>query len=72
MYLQDEWPKIADGSPWNGKDLLELVRGGESPFADVWDVNLLITEIEENVGKHVVDIPLVNCGSNNYVSLAIA
>lgn len=48
--------------------LLSLVRGGNSPFHGVWDVNLLIQEIEENLDTQVVNIPQVYNGSNNYVS----
>lgn len=64
----DEWPKIPDGRDYDGKQLLTLVRNGNSPFLGVWDVNLLIREIEENVGAQVIDIPVVQKGSNNYVS----
>ncbi|KAF7197590.1 hypothetical protein HII31_01093 [Pseudocercospora fuligena] len=66
MYWRDEWPTTKDGREYDGLKLLELVRAGESPFADVWNVNLLIREIEENVDAEIIDIPLVNGGSNNY------
>lgn len=70
MYLfwRDDWPVMPDGSDFDGKDLLALVRGGNSPFDGVWDVNLLIQEIEGNLGSQVIDILTVNKGSNNYVS----
>ena len=67
-YYQDEWPKIQDGTDFDGKNLLTLVRNGNSPFVGAWDVNLLIQEIEENLATQVIDIPLVSNGSNFYVS----
>lgn len=68
MYQTDDWPKMPDGSNFDGKQLLTLVRSGTSPFHGVWDINLLIREIEENVGAQVIDIPTVSHGSNYYVS----
>lgn len=68
MSWRDDWPKMPDGSDFNGKDLLTLVRNGNSPFHGVWDVNLLIREIEEGIGAQVIDIPATYKGSNNYVS----
>lgn len=68
MSWRDDWPKMPDGSDFNGKDLLTLVRNGNSPFRGVWDVNLLIREIEETVDAQVIDIPAIYKGSNNYVS----
>lgn len=65
---RDDWPAMPDGSDFDGEDLLTLVRAGNSPFNGVWDVNLLIQEIEENLGSQVIDILTVNKGSNNYVS----
>lgn len=61
------WPKMPDGSDFDGKHLLTLVRSGNSPF-QLWDVNLLIREVEESLGTLVTDIPTVYEGSNNYVS----
>ncbi|KFY95009.1 hypothetical protein V498_03581 [Pseudogymnoascus sp. VKM F-4517 (FW-2822)] len=66
MGFRDDWPQMPDGSDFDGKQLLTLVRGGNSPFHGVWDVNLLIQEIEENLDTQVVDIPQVYNGSNNY------
>lgn len=66
MYLEDDWPKMPDGTDFDGKQLLCLIRSGKSPFA--WDVNLLVREIEEKLGTEVVDIPFMYSGSNNYVS----
>lgn len=68
MSFRDHWPKMPDGRDFDGQHLLALVRGGNSPFHDKWDVNLLIQEIEENLGAQVIDIPCVSTGSNNYVS----
>lgn len=62
---------MPDGSEFDGKQLLTLVRGGSSPFHGVWDVNLLIQEIEENLDTQVVDIPQVYNGSNNYASPSV-
>lgn len=68
MYLEDDWPKMPDGSDFDGTQLLPLVRSGNSPFMTDWDVNLLIQEIQENLCTQVIDIPYVSQGSNNYVS----
>jgi hypothetical protein len=67
-YILDEWPKIQNSTDFDGKNLLTLVRNGNSPFAGAWDVNLLIQEIEENLATQVIDIPVVTKGSNYYVS----
>ncbi|KAK4500572.1 hypothetical protein PRZ48_008761 [Zasmidium cellare] len=58
MYWRDGWPTLADGSVYDGKRLLELVRNGERPFSAAWDVNLLIREIEQELNTQVADIPL--------------
>jgi len=68
MSFRDDWPRMQDGTDFDRRQLLTLVRNGSSPFQDVWDVNLLIQEIEENLGTTVIDIPVVYYGSNNYVS----
>ncbi|KAM4066067.1 3-hydroxybutyryl-CoA dehydratase [Hirsutella rhossiliensis] len=68
MSLQDDWPKMPDGSDFDGRHLLTLVRNGTSPFHNEWDVNLLLQEIEENLGAQVVDIPFVSSGANNYAA----
>jgi hypothetical protein len=68
MGWRDEWPSMSDGNQYDGKQLLDLVRNGNSPFHEVWAVRLLILEIEENLNAQVTDIPIVNKGSNNYVS----
>lgn len=59
---------MADGRDYDGKELLRLVRDSRSPFADRWDIKLLIVEIEDKFATKVVDIPTVFMGSNNYVS----
>ncbi|KAJ5915585.1 hypothetical protein N7466_011518 [Penicillium verhagenii] len=66
MGCQDDWPAMADGSQYDGKQLITLVREGKSPFQGLWNVNLLIQEIEKHIGSQVVDIPAVEKGSNNY------
>jgi hypothetical protein len=68
MYLYNDWPKMPDGSDFDGKQLLALVRSGNSPFDGVLEVNLLIREIEENLSTRVIDILTVCSGSNNYAS----
>ena len=70
-YLRDDWPKMPDNTDYDGKELLALVRAGNSPFKDMCDVNLLVREVENNVGAQVADIPFVSKGSNNYVSICI-
>ncbi|KAK3377207.1 3-hydroxybutyryl-CoA dehydratase [Lasiosphaeria ovina] len=52
--------------PYDGKNLLQLTLDGKSPFGRVWDVRLLIQEIEENPNTTVTDIPFIDKGSNNY------
>lgn len=54
---------------YDGKRLFELIQQDKSPFHGVWDLKLLIQEIEENRDTKVTDIPVVNKGSNNYVRL---
>ncbi|KAL6409853.1 3-hydroxybutyryl- dehydratase [Ilyonectria robusta] len=66
MPWRDEWPCMANGEPYHGKHLLDMVRHGDSPFDDVWDVNLLISEVEEKLDTQVIDIPSIDKGSNNY------
>ncbi|KDR79794.1 hypothetical protein GALMADRAFT_241875 [Galerina marginata CBS 339.88] len=66
MSFRDNWPKMQDTTDFDGKQLLTLARSGNSPFHGVWDVNLLIREIEENLGTQVIEIPMVYKGSNNY------
>ncbi|PUU77943.1 3-hydroxybutyryl-CoA dehydratase [Tuber borchii] len=66
MYYRDEWPKMPEGNDFDGKHLLSLVRSGNSPFEGLWDVNLLIREIEENLDTQVIEIPDISNGSNNY------
>jgi len=68
MGWRDDWPSMPDGSKDDGKQLGTLVRSGNSPFQGVWDVNLLIQEIEEHTHTQVTDIPVVDKGSNNHVS----
>lgn len=66
MYLCDDWPQMPDSSDFDGEHLLTLVRSGNSPFHGIWDVNLLIREIEDSLATQVIDIPLLSKGSNNY------
>lgn len=68
MSIKDDWPLGPDGNPYNGLNLLDLVRSGQSPFKNQWDVNLLIQEIETHLHTKITNIPTVTKGSNNYVS----
>lgn len=67
MGWRDDWPSGPDGNQYDGKQLMDLVRNDNSPFQGVWDVKLLIQEIEEKLNIQVTDIPIVDKGSNNYV-----
>lgn len=62
---------MEDGSKFDGKDLLSLIRSGKSPFRGDWHVNLLVREIEEHLQAEVIDISQVTKGCNNYVSPGI-
>lgn len=59
---------MTTGEQYDGKRLFNLVQNERSPFEGVWDVKLLIREVEEKLGVRVVDIPSIERGSNNYVS----
>ncbi|KAI4643656.1 hypothetical protein J4E93_006668 [Alternaria ventricosa] len=67
MPWRDEWPVGLNGEEYDGKHILTLVRDNASPFKDVWNVQLLIDEIEEKLQVEVTDIPTIDKGSNNYV-----
>ena len=54
---------MPDGSKFDSKHLLSLVRGGDSPFG--WGLNLLIRDIKDNIDTQVVDILVLTKGSNN-------
>lgn len=45
-------------------NLLQLTLTGKSPFGGLWDVRLLIQEIEENLDIRVTDITFIDKGSN--------
>lgn len=66
MYYGDDWPKMADGSDFDGQYLFRLLKEGQSPFRAAWDVNLLLEEIEQNLNAKVTGIPLVSKGANQY------
>ena len=70
-YMADDWPKMPDGSDFDGKQLLTMTRSGKSPFHGSWDVNVLIKEIEEKLNFQVIDIPTIDTGANNYVSTCL-
>lgn len=63
MGWRDNWPSMPDG-----KHLATLAYSGNSPFQGVWDIILLIQEIEKHTHTKVTEIPFVDKGSNNYVS----
>ncbi len=68
MGWRDEWPSRPDGNQYDGQQLMDLIRNDKNPFHGLWDVKLLIQEIEESLKTEVTDIPIVDKGSNNYVS----
>ncbi|KAL8781353.1 MAG: hypothetical protein Q9213_006042 [Squamulea squamosa] len=68
MVCRDDWPLGPDGEPYDGTQLMDLVRNKCSPFRASWDVELLIREIEAELDTQVIDIPIVEKGSNNYTS----
>lgn len=68
LYIGDAWPQMPDGSDWDSKELMSLTSEGKGPFAKDWDVQLLIAELEQKLGSKVLDVPIVEKGSNNYVS----
>jgi hypothetical protein len=68
-HWRDEWPSMPDSSEYDGQQLGSLVRDGKSPFQTRWDVNLLISEIQDNIQLRVIDISTVEKGSNNYVCI---
>lgn len=65
---RDEWPSGPDGDQYDGKQLMYLVHNNKNPFHGVWDVKPLVQKIEEKLNTQVTDIPIINKGSNNYVS----
>ena len=67
MGWRDDWPCGPDGKQYAGNNLMDLVRNHQDPFQGVWDVKLLIQEIEAKLNTKVLDIPIVDKGSNNYV-----
>ncbi|GAM89005.1 hypothetical protein ANO11243_070390 [Dothideomycetidae sp. 11243] len=69
MYYGDDWPKMADGSDFDGQYLFRLLKEGQSPFRAAWDVNLLLEEIEQNLNAKVTGIPLVSKGANQYIEI---
>ncbi|KAB8298307.1 hypothetical protein EYC80_002036 [Monilinia laxa] len=64
MRRVDAWPKMPDGSHFNGLNLFPMILNGESPFD--WNIYQLIQEIENNFHTRVTDIPLATCGSHYY------
>ncbi|KAK4185042.1 hypothetical protein QBC35DRAFT_517184 [Podospora australis] len=56
MYYGDDWPLMPDGTPYDGKKLLGLVRSGKSPSDG----------IEEKLNTQITGIPTVSKGSHNY------
>ncbi|KAK2612300.1 hypothetical protein QQS21_001726 [Conoideocrella luteorostrata] len=66
MGWRDDWPSMPDGTEYDGKQLGILARTGNSPFRAVWDVDMLIREIQDNTQFKVADISSVDKGSNNY------
>jgi hypothetical protein len=67
MAVEDNWPMMPDGTDYDGKNLLALVRSERSPFDKDWDVKLLIHEIEKVADAQIIDIPAIKKGSNHYM-----
>ncbi|RSL51519.1 hypothetical protein CEP54_011390 [Fusarium duplospermum] len=65
-YFEDDYPQAPDGSEWNGLNLLDLLKRNQSPFNPIWDVNLLLQEVEEKLGAKVTDVPRVYTRVENY------
>lgn len=66
----DEWPKMSDGTDWDGTSLMTFLSRGESPFRGLWDVMSLIREVEQILQARVVDIPSVSFGAHHYVGVS--
>ena len=66
--ILDQWPKMPDGSDWDGFNLVTLLDRDESPFKGAWDVQSFILEVEQSLNARVADIPSVSAGANHYVS----
>jgi len=60
---------MPDGKHYDGMNLLQLTLDGKSPFGGVWDIRPLIREVEESLNIRVTNIPLIEKGSNNCVSI---
>jgi len=63
-------PQISDCSDFKRKQLLTLVRSGNSPFHRFGMSAISFGRLnnEENLENHVTDIPVVFEGSSNYAS----
>ncbi|KAK3380345.1 hypothetical protein B0T24DRAFT_191041 [Lasiosphaeria ovina] len=59
-------PRCQMAATLTAKELLALLRSCNTPFHGLWDADVLIREVEENLGAEVIDIPVVYKGSNNY------
>ncbi|KAI4266827.1 MAG: hypothetical protein L6R38_008525 [Xanthoria sp. 2 TBL-2021] len=53
MAWWDDWPLGPDGTPYDGKRLMDLLRNNSSPFRASWDVQSLVREIEVKLGFHL-------------------
>lgn len=62
---------MAEGTEGITKALFGLMRDSSSPSGNIWDVRLLLEEVETQVQARVVDIPQVLIGENNYVRAAL-
>jgi hypothetical protein len=68
MYYVDDWPRKADGNVYGDDELIALLRSGDNPFREHWDVQQLTNEVEQHVSTRVAGIQQLTKGSNNYVS----
>jgi hypothetical protein len=58
---------MADGEHCNRKRVMNLAKSERSPFEGASDVKLLIQEVEHKLKVKVIDIPVIDKGSNNHV-----
>lgn len=67
QYILDEWPKLDDGTEWDGTGLLSLLRADHDPFGGLMDVPAFLREIESSINIEIADVPVVSYGANHFV-----
>ena len=68
MYYCDDWPRKAGDNEYGDDELNALLRNGDNPFKEQWDVQQLTNEVKQHVNTKVGSIQVIAKGSNNYVS----